>query len=78
MGMAAILFNDTEPFYHIVNSLSTDSQMWNLVKLLKMVSEKKTFNKSCQQTAQLTWNWGDTGVSGRSLGPVWSGSALFA
>ena len=32
MGMGAILFNGTEPFEKIVNTLSTGGPMWNLVK----------------------------------------------
>ena len=41
--MAAILFNGAEPFEQIVNILSTESPMWNLVKTVQAVSEKKTF-----------------------------------
>ena len=41
--MAAILFNGTEPFEQIVNILSTEGPMWNLVKIVQVVSEKKTF-----------------------------------
>ena len=33
MGMAAILFNDAEPFEQSVNIPSTKSLMWNLVKI---------------------------------------------
>ena len=32
MGIAAILFNGVEPFEQIVNTLSTESPMWNLGK----------------------------------------------
>ena len=42
MGMAVILFNGAEPFEHIVNILSTEGPMWNLVKIGQVVS-KKTF-----------------------------------
>ena len=42
MGMAAILFNDIEPFKQIVNILSTESPMGNLVKIAQAISEKKT------------------------------------
>ena len=35
MGMAAILFNGTELFERIVNTLSTESPMLNLVKTAK-------------------------------------------
>ena len=43
MGMAAILFNGMEPFDQIVNILSTEGPMWNLVEIVLAVSEKKTF-----------------------------------
>ena len=43
MGMAAILFNDAEPFEQTVNSLSTEDPMWILVKTVQAVSEKRTF-----------------------------------
>ena len=43
MGMAAILFNGAEPFVQIVNTLSTEGPMWNLVKIAQTVSEKKTY-----------------------------------
>ena len=41
--MVAILFNGMEPFEQIVNILSTEGAMWNLVKIAYMVSEKETF-----------------------------------
>ena len=44
MGTAAILFNDTEPFKQIVNTLSTAGPMRNLVKIAGVVSEKKVKN----------------------------------
>ena len=40
MGMAAILFKGAEPFEQIVNILSTEDSMWNLVKTVEAVSEK--------------------------------------
>ena len=43
MDMAAILFNGTEPFEQIGNTLWTEGPMWNLVKVAQAVSEKKTF-----------------------------------
>ena len=43
MGMAAILFNGAEPFEQILNILSTEDPMWNLVKTIQSVSENKTF-----------------------------------
>ena len=43
MGMAAILFNDAEPFEQSVNIPLTEDPMWNLVKIGWVVSEKKTF-----------------------------------
>ena len=42
MGMAAILFNDAEPFEQIGNTLSTDCPMWNLVRIAQVVSKEKT------------------------------------
>ena len=45
MGMIAILFNGAEPFKHIVITLSTESPMWNLVKVSEEVSEKKKKKK---------------------------------
>ena len=41
--MAAILLNGAEPFEQILSILSTESPMWNLVKIAQAVSEKKTF-----------------------------------
>ena len=43
LSMAAILFNGAEPFEQIVNILSTEGPMWDLVKIVQAVSEKKTF-----------------------------------
>ena len=43
MGMAAILFNDAEPFEQSVNIPSKEGPMWNLVKIGRVVLEKKTF-----------------------------------
>ena len=43
MDMAAIFFNDVEPFEQIGNTHSTENPMWNLVKIAWAVSEKKTF-----------------------------------
>ena len=43
MDMVAILFNGAETFEQIVNILSTEGTMWNLVKIAQVVSEKKTF-----------------------------------
>ena len=40
MGMAAILFNNAEPFEQIDNTPSTEGPMWNLVKIGQAVSEK--------------------------------------
>ena len=33
MGMAAVLFNDAESFKQIDTSPSTESSVWNLVKI---------------------------------------------
>ena len=43
MDMVAILFNGTEPFEQIGNTLSTGGPMWNLMKIAQAVSVKKTF-----------------------------------
>ena len=43
MGMAAILFNSAEPFEQTDNIPSTQSPMYNLMKIGQAVSEKKTF-----------------------------------
>ena len=43
MCMAAILFNGSEPFDKIDNSLSAVGPMWNLVKIVQEISTKKTF-----------------------------------
>ena len=40
IGMAAILFNVTDPFEQIVNTLSTGGLMWNLMKIAQAFSEK--------------------------------------
>ena len=42
MGMVAILFNFVEPFEQIGNTLLTEGPLWNLVKIAKAVSEKRT------------------------------------
>ena len=43
MGMAAILFNCVEPFEQISITLLIEGPMWNLAKIAKKDSEKKTF-----------------------------------
>ena len=43
MGMAAILFNDSEPFEQIDNMLSTEGSKCNLNKTGQGVTEKKKF-----------------------------------
>ena len=43
MGKADILLNDAYLFEQIDNTPSTESPMWNLVKIGQAVSEKKTF-----------------------------------
>ena len=42
MGIAVILFNGTEPFDQIIIILSTEDPMWNLMKVIQEVWEKKT------------------------------------
>ena len=44
--MAAILFSGAEPFEQIVNILTTEGPMWNLVKIVQAILEKKTL-KDC-------------------------------
>ena len=43
MGVASILFSCAEPFEQIVNTLSTEGPMWNLVKIAEAVSQTNTF-----------------------------------
>ena len=43
MAMAAILLNGAEPFEQIFITLLTEGLMWNLVKIGRTVSKKKTF-----------------------------------
>ena len=43
MGIAAILFNDAELFEQIVNIGWTEGPMWNLVKIVQAIWEKKMF-----------------------------------
>ena len=43
MGMAAIWFKGTELFEQIINILSTEGPLWNLVKIVQAGLEKKTF-----------------------------------
>ena len=42
-GHDSQLVDTAKPFEQIVNILSTESTMWNLVKTVKAASEKKTF-----------------------------------
>ena len=44
MGMVATLFSGADPFEQIVNILSTEGSMWNLVKTAQVVSEKTLKN----------------------------------
>ena len=37
MDMAAILFTGTDPFDQIVNILSTEGLMWNLMRIVQVV-----------------------------------------
>ena len=50
MSMAAILFNGVEPFKQIVNTLSTEGPMWNLVKIAPAVSEMSKGIKAMERT----------------------------
>ena len=43
MDIAAIFFNDAEPFEQSVNKPSTGNPMWNLSKICQVVLEVKTF-----------------------------------
>ena len=58
MGMAAILFNGAEPLEQIVNILSTEDPMWNLVKTVQAVSEKKTFKDFTISYLYTAWGQG--------------------
>ena len=40
MGMVASLFNSAERLEQIVNILSTESLMWNLIKILQQLREE--------------------------------------
>ena len=59
MGMVVILFNGAEPFEQSVNNPSTEGFKWNLMKISKVVSEKKTFVHHSQEDhdgpISLTW-----------------------
>ena len=44
MGMTTNLVSGVEPFVQIVNNLSTESSMWNLVKIANL--EMKTFKNN--------------------------------
>ena len=46
MGMAAILFHGAEPLEQIVNILSTEGPVWNLVKIARELSENKIFKNN--------------------------------
>ena len=54
MGMASILFKGAEPSEQIVNILSAESPIWNLVKTVQAVSKKtfKDFTILCMYIAQ--------------------------
>ena len=41
MGMAAILFNDAEPFEQIDNMPWTEGPMWNLLKIGHAVQRRR-------------------------------------
>ena len=43
MSMIAVLFKGTEPFEQIVNISLTEGPIWNLVKTIQAISEKKIF-----------------------------------
>ena len=47
MGMAAILFNDAEPFEQSVNIPSTEGPVWYLVKIGQVVLEKISWLYTC-------------------------------
>ena len=46
MGMAAILFNDAEPFEQSVTIPSTEGPMWNLLKLVKWFQKRRRLKMS--------------------------------
>ena len=43
MGMAAILSSGAEAFEQILNTLSIEGSMWNLMKLLKQFQRRRHF-----------------------------------
>ena len=57
MDIAAVLLNFTDPFEQIVNILSTEGPMWNLVKIVQAVSDKtfKDFTSLYMYIAQGQW-----------------------
>ena len=54
MGMAAILFNNAEPFEQIYNIPLREGLMRNLVKIVQAISEKKTVKDYEIYTSWLT------------------------
>ena len=44
MGMATILLSGAKPFEQIVNTISTEGPLWNLVKIAQAISEKTCTN----------------------------------
>ena len=82
MCMAAILFNDTEPFEQSVNITSKEGPMWNLVKKIGQVdSVKNTFKDFIVLYLYITQGpakadnlkWGKWGREGRGGGAnIWS------
>ena len=56
MGIEAVLFNGKEP-EQIVNTLSTQSPMWNLMKIAQTVSEKRTFKNKMAAVVAILDFW---------------------
>ena len=63
MGMAAIFFNDAEPFEQIDKTPTIRGQMWNLVKIDWAVSEKRFKDNAilymyiAQGQGHITYGW---------------------
>ena len=67
MGMAAILFNGTEPFEQIGNTLSTEGIKGNMVKITQAVSENKTFKNYPILYMNIAQGQGQTTTRGQNL-----------
>ena len=67
MDMAAILFNGAETFEQIGKTLSTEGPIWNLMKIAKEVSEKKTFKNYTIQYMYIAQGQGQITLRGQNF-----------